>query len=151
MGLPLERTTIVGTPVSRMAWMRGPWAPTRARESRSTCSPVLNGEDWGLVVGGGMGGIRIGGDGRNVRGVVVLPQFGLVARPGAHDDDGYVRLLGCCDGFVEARLVVAPAFAALRVVNGSGVADGGFDAIEGSDAAPLAAVDHVVAVLMLLA
>lgn len=43
MGLPLERTTMVGIPVSRIAWIRGPWAPTRARESRSTCSPVLFG------------------------------------------------------------------------------------------------------------
>lgn len=35
----------------------------------------------------------------------------------------------------------------MRVVDCGGVADGGFDAVERGDAVPLAAVDHVVAVL----
>ena len=40
-GLPVESTTIVGMPVAVMAFMRGAWAPTRARLFTSTCSPVL--------------------------------------------------------------------------------------------------------------
>ena len=41
MGLPDEKTTTVGTPVSAIALMRGACAPTRLRSLRSTCSPVL--------------------------------------------------------------------------------------------------------------
>lgn len=41
-GLPDEKMTTVGTPVSAIALTRGAWAPTRLRSLRSTCSPVLS-------------------------------------------------------------------------------------------------------------
>lgn len=65
----------------------------------------------------------------DLRCVEAGPKFLLVARPGAHDDDCYVGLLGCLDCLGEAGLVVAPTFAALGVVDCCLVADGGFDAV----------------------
>lgn len=41
MGLPDEKTTTVGFPVSMIAWTRWGMAPTKFREATSTCSPVV--------------------------------------------------------------------------------------------------------------
>ena len=86
-------------------------------------------------------------EGGGLRCVETGPELLLVARPGAHDYDCYVGLLGCFDCLGEAGLVVAPAFAALGVVDRCLVADGGFDAVQGGHAAVLAFVDDVVSVL----
>lgn len=70
--------------------------------------------------------------------VEALPEFLLVAGPGSYDHDGDVGFLCCGNGIGETGFVVAPAFAALSVVDLGGVADGGFDSLEGCDAAVLA-------------
>lgn len=41
IGLPDEKTTIVGVFVAMMDWTRWGIAPTRLREATSTCSPVV--------------------------------------------------------------------------------------------------------------
>lgn len=93
IGLPLDKTTIVGTPVLAMALIRGPWAPTRDRSSASTCSPVLVLSVFVALV------VEILVSSRCVQS---LPELSLVAGPGSNDYDGYVGFLCCFDCCVEA-------------------------------------------------
>lgn len=80
----------------------------------------------------------------------MILQLLLISRPRPNHDDSDVGLLRCFDGFREAGLVVAPALTSLGIVNCGSVAHGGLDAVEGCDAAVLASVDDVVAVLDIL-
>jgi hypothetical protein len=137
-GLPDEKTTTVGTPVSAIALTRGAWAPTRLRSLRSTCSPVLN-----LLLS--CSGERE--TGYHLRCVKSLPQFLLVSRPGSYYDDSDVRLLGCFDCFIESGLIVTPALTSLRVVDSSFVADCGLDSVKRRDAPVLALIDDVISIL----
>lgn len=85
--------------------------------------------------------------GYGIRRVQTSPQLLLIARPRPHHHDSHVGFLRCVHGLLEPGLVVAPALAALGVVDVGFLADGFLDAVEGRDAAVLALVDDVVAVL----
>jgi hypothetical protein len=84
----------------------------------------------------------------NIRSVKTLPELDLISRPGSDYNDGNVGVLGCFDGFVKTRLIVAPALTSLSVVDGCSVTNGGTDTVERGDTAELTLVDDVVSVLL---
>lgn len=49
--------------------------------------------------------------------IQALPELVLISRPGSHNDDGNIGLLGCFNGRGESGLVVAPALTSLSIVD----------------------------------
>jgi hypothetical protein len=91
---------MVGTPVSAMALMSGPWAPTRERSSSSTCSPVLVWSQGLIDVLGGV--LWLAKTVFHSRCIQALPELILIPRPSSNNDDGNVRFLSCFNGLGES-------------------------------------------------
>ncbi len=79
--------------------------------------------------------------------IQALPELVLISRPGSHNDDGNIGLLGCFNGRGESGLVVAPALTSLSIVDLSVRSDCRLDASKRSDATILAFVNNIVSVL----
>ena len=78
-------------------------------------------------------------------GVQTLPEFLLIARPGADNYYGDIGGFCCSDGLWELRLVVRPSLAAFSI--GNAASGGVSDALEGSHALVLRPVHNVITVL----
>lgn len=79
--------------------------------------------------------------------IQALPELVLISRPGSHNDDGNIGLLGCLNGRGESGLIVAPALTSLSIVDLSVRSDCRLDAIKWGDATILALVNNIVSVL----
>lgn len=79
--------------------------------------------------------------------VQALPEFYLIPRPGANNDNGDVRFLCGFDRLVESRLIVAPPFASLGVVDQGLIPNRRLNSVQWGNTSVLAFVDNIIAIL----